>query len=142
LFDSVGAWLDDHATEACPLYVFGCPYVEVAEAADRGETSWSYPVRGFYGTQAFAVRAEDARSIASWLDKGNPYGHAAGCAIYDLAIGGWAAARGVDNFLASAPSFVQHVGEESVINPRAEVYGFPSWRGREWAYMKVRRDAA
>lgn len=136
-FDSVGAWLDDHAREDRHLYAFGANYAQVGDLAARGIHAWDYPIEDFYGTQAIAVRAEDAPSLADYLEEHcfdlTPEG-----TRYDHLMRGWAKERWpeIDHFLASCPSFVQHTGRSSVIDPREVVHVFPSWPGREWSYLR------
>lgn len=131
--DGVGAWLDWHAFPDCPIYAFGAAYDIIDGLHRRGETSWRYPVDGFYGTQAFATRATDALSLAWWLEQ-HEFSHTKDGTAYDLSMHDWADAQGVRHFLASVPSFVQHIGMESAIAPRRDVHVFKSWPGREWSY--------
>ncbi len=138
--DSVGAWLDAHARDDRRVYAFGAAYQQILDVVTRGGTSWDYPVSAFYGTQAFAVRHADARSLAEWLFDHPRYLGDDGVgrdACYDLAIHRWSAARypTLRFFLASAPSFVQHTGRSSVIQPRAVTHTFDSWPGRDWSYV-------
>ena len=138
--DSVGAWLDAHARDDRRVYAFGAAYQQIRDVVTRGGTSWDYPVSAFYGTQAFAVRHADARSLAEWLFDHPRYLGDDGVgpdACYDLAIHRWSAARypTLRFFLASAPSFVQHTGRESVISPGQTTHWFQSWPGRDWSYV-------
>lgn len=134
-FDSVGAWLDDHARDDRRIYVFGANYPEVSEATARGETSWDYRVNKFYGTQALALRSEDALSLSTYLVE-HCYDRAEDGTAYDLLMADWSQQRWpeIHHFLASAPSFVEHIGRKSLIRPRPETHRFPSWPGREWRY--------
>jgi hypothetical protein len=129
-FDSVGAWLDSHARPDRHLYALGCPY------AGRERTgAWEYAIDGFYGTQAVAFRRDDALDLSNYLVEHCYDRHPDG-AMYDLLMHDWAYDRWprIKHFLASIPSFVQHTGRESVINPRAHTHIFPSWPGPEWSY--------
>lgn len=134
-FDSVGTWLDDHARDDRRVYAFGANYPEVAEAAARGETSWDYRINKFYGTQALALRSEDAADLATYLVE-HCYDRTDDGTAYDLLMADWSRLRWpeIHHFLASAPSFVEHIGRESLIRPRPETHRFPSWPGREWRY--------
>jgi len=139
-FDSVGAWLDDHAREDRRVYSFGANYGDVKEIARAGGTSWNYPIRMFYGTQAFAIRSSDAVDLADHLEA-NPE-HCGDGTGYDLLMHGWSKARWPDvkHYLASVPSFVQHIGMSSVIRPRKIIHTFPSWPGRGWSYRQADRQ--
>lgn len=147
--DSVAVWLSEHTIMApfqvlqSPVYLFGS--VTINEYNDslystpwsRLNSSWApVPIDGFYGTQAFAIRREDAASLSTCLtnlvnftdrDPGK----------YDLAMVDWCRATypSVTHFIASIPSFVQHIGEESSIRPGEPSFTFPSFPGEEWSYV-------
>lgn len=133
--DGVGAWLDKHAREDRRVYAFGANYGVVATLALRDVETWDYPIQGYYGTQAFALRNEDARSLSEYL-AADPERVNAGGAAWDLVMHEWAAETwpAIRHFLASCPSFVQHTGRTSIIAPRPETHTFPSWPGRDWSY--------
>lgn len=140
--DSVGAWLDDHADASHRLYAFGAAYTPQIEAEiARGHSSWEYPVHAFYGTQAIAMRAEDARSLGEYWQANPKVRGVSAPGQYDLIAQDWLRARYVDGrILASAPSFVQHTGRQSSIRPEdANPPVFDSWRGREWRYVSRSR---
>ena len=132
-FDSVGAWLDDHATDEHRLYAFGAAYPQIDECVAKGLSSWQYPVVSFYGTQCFAIEATDALDLAAYLTS-HCYDRESDGTAYDLLICDWSREYGEDYFLASCPSFVQHVGRSSVIRPRDQTHTFPSWPGVDWSY--------
>lgn len=142
---SVGTWLDDHADLAHRLYAFGAAYTpQIEEQIARGSSAWEYPVHAFYGTQAIAMRAEDARSLGEYW-QGNPQVRGVVApGQYDLMAQDWLRARYVDGrILASAPSFVVHLGRQSSIRPEdASPPVFDSWRGREWRYVSHARSRA
>lgn len=143
-FDSVGAWLDDHARPDRHIYAFGCAYPQCAELPERGIHAWhEYPIRGFWGTQAFAISSEDAASLSEYLQR-DPYVMNPAGAAWDLAMHKWAAERWpeIEHFSISCPSFVEHIGRESVIDPRPTTHTFPSWPGREWSYLRARKEVA
>jgi len=140
-FDSVGAWLDDHAAPDRLVYAFACPYLQVKDAVAAGDASWDYPIKGaFYGTQAFAVRSEDAADLAAFL-RADPYRMNPGGSCWDLIMQIWALEKGAEFFLASAPSFAEHIGRESVVAPRPATHTCPSWPGREWSYLQAQLGA-
>lgn len=126
--ESVDAWLTHHAAPEFPLYTFGCPYPHVEQARRSGRTSWPYPVRDFYGAQCYAVSRARAISLVPWLQChplycGRPRSH-------DLLLHDWAGEFGAHYYLASVPSFVQHVGRESALDNA--YFDFPSFRGTAW----------
>jgi hypothetical protein len=131
--ESVVGWLDDHARDDRLMYAFGANYIQIASHFRAGE--WDYPVGAFYGAQALAWKREDAAQLAEWLGPDPNYngirdhGH-------DLLLQQWGKSRGLTHFLASAPSFVQHVGVESGINNR--FFEFVTWPGRDWYYGRPR----
>lgn len=134
-FDSVGAWLDDNATDEHKVFVFGVPYPHIDECLANGLSSWKYPIGSFYGTQCFAIGAIDAVDLAAYLTL-HCYDREFDGTEYDLLMCDWARECGEDHFLASCPSFVQHVGRSSIIRPRAETHIFPSWPGVNWSYIR------
>jgi hypothetical protein len=134
--ESVAEWLDDVANQRFRLYALGANYEQLEAAVRAGGIGWEYPVGAFYGTQCFAVRAEDAATLgAYWLT--NPIVRTVrNPNAYDLMVHDWAAANypNLQYFCASAPSFVQHIGRESVCTGKPVTHEFPSWRGRDWRY--------
>lgn len=139
--DSALRWLEDHASDERLMYAFGANYDQIRVATERGLTAWHYPVDAFYGAQALAWKREDAAELAEWLgpdpfyrslDKQTgevteirDHGH-------DLLLQHWGRHRGVTHFLASAPSFVQHIGRQSGIGNGS--FQFTSWPGRDYRY--------
>lgn len=138
-FDSVGAWLDDHARDDRRVYAFGANYGWIEEATAAGCTAANYPIGKFYGTQAFALRSEDALSLSAYL-VAHCYDRTDDGTAYDLLMADWARQTWpeIGHFLASCPSFVDHIGRTSSIRPRPETHTFPSWPGREWSYLERR----
>ena len=132
---SVGRWLDQYAHRNT-VFSFSVPH-----SAINLETTqyWKYPIEYFCCTQALAMRREDAQSLAEYLDAHPTYtGHDGGVSTgaYDLHIRDWARQRwpAMEFFGASNPSFVQHVGYDSVITPGRSLIVMPNWPGREWKY--------
>lgn len=141
--DGVGAWLDEHAgpAEADPyrVFAFGAAYTPQIEAAiARGLAAWPYPTDAFYGTQAVALRATDARSLSEYWQSNPRVRGVTAPGQYDLMLQDWLRNRYLDGrILASAPSHVQHTGRVSTLRPADSPYEppvFESWRGREWRY--------
>jgi D-inositol-3-phosphate glycosyltransferase len=127
--DSVAAWIDRHAKIERRLYAFGAAYSEIVQLTARGIEEWDYPIEAFFGTQAIALWKTDAAEIADYIR------HDPKPQLYDTAMKDWCRRRYPDlrYFLASAPSFVTHVGVESAIHfPR--FHNFASWPGRAWSY--------
>lgn len=131
---AIARWLTDHVHVDRHLYTFHTPYREVRQAYTRGETAWAYPIKGFYGNQCWAIRRDDAASLADYLETAIPtWSSGQG---FDLLIKQWAKVVWPDigYFLASVPSFVQHVGTESSLHfPRFHQNG--SFPGRDWTYQ-------
>lgn len=126
---SVERWLD-HCPEHRIIYSLGSTFHEVTRS--DSDSHWcDYPIDYFYGTQAFAVKSYGAFALAGWIES-NPGGRLLG--EYDLMIADYARERKVDNFIASCPSFVQHIGRDSIINPRESTHTFDTWLGREWSF--------
>lgn len=147
--DSVGRWLDDHGTgptsDRYRVFTFGTPYPQVQWCAERGLTSWEYPVPNFYGTQCFAARREDALSLGTYLLSNPRVRGIYNPNAYDLMFHDWMANiyptpdDGYTDptpylFLASVPSFVQHVGRQSVCTGKDITHTFDSWPGPDWSY--------
>lgn len=125
--ESVVSWLGEYAESQYPLFVFGSPQIS---STRRG----AKPVRvkGFYGTQCYAIPKRLHSRLVQWLIENPLYRGKSRC--HDLRLHNWAEELRVTHFLASCPSFVQHVGEVSGMGcPRVH---FPSWRGRDWSYLE------
>lgn len=139
-FDSVGAWLDDHAREDRRIYSFGANYPQVQELYGQGIYAWDYPIEQFYGTQSFAIRPGDALSLAEYIRE-HCYDRSPDGTQWDLLMQDWSREKypEIDHFLASCPAFVDHIGEESVVMPGRKGHTYPSWPGREWSYLKERQ---
>lgn len=130
---SADRWLSQYATPDIHIYSFYTPYSEVLQAFKRGEGAWAYPISGFYGTQCLALRREDALSAAEGIEKLALKWHSS--KGYDLMIKAWAKETWPmqRNFLASAPSFVQHIGVESSISS-GRFHANSSFQGEQWSY--------
>lgn len=140
-FDSVGAWLDDHAQPWYPFYPLGASYPQVERAQSFGASAWEYPIDKFYGTQAVAFPAHHAAAAAAYLAE-HCYDRTEDGTCYDLLLADYARGLGgVEYLLTPAPSLVQHKGRTSVIRPRPSTHTFDSWPGREWSYLENRRAA-
>lgn len=134
--DAVGQWLLEFSTDDRRVYSFSVPHPSHTFA---NGAVWDYPIKHFCCTQAFAVRHEDARSLAKWLTDYpfviGPDGNQS-TGAYDLSMRAWAKSTypGQDYFSASVPSFVQHMGNTSLIRPDQNVIRIPSFPGRDWVY--------
>lgn len=128
--ESVLGWLDDNPGKL--MYVLGANYDQIKCRADRGETTWNYPVGGFYGAQALVWRREVAAELAQWLGP-DPMYNGVRDHGHDLLLQQWGKSKGETYFLASAPCMVQHIGNESGIGNR--FFQFP-WGGRDWRYTR------
>jgi hypothetical protein len=135
---SIVRWLEDHSGKP-RMYSFGANYTQIEEAWRRGQTSWMYPVDAFYGATSLAWRTEDALSLLGWLGEdpklwnGKEWVRDRG---HDLMLGRWGKATHQHFFLASAPCFVQHVGDESNRpESKGSVFRYP-WPGPVWTYRR------
>lgn len=133
---SVGRFLDKYGRgERFRLFAFGAAYDQLKQQRHLGLDYWIYPVNAFYGTQAFAIRAEDAVSLGRYISSNPVVRGVYNPNAYDLMFHDWAKNLYPGNcFLASAPSFVQHIGRESICTGKEETHQFESWPGREWSY--------
>ena len=139
-FDGVGAWLDDYGDSEHLVYPLAAGYRWVDAAVKSGESAHVYPVRQFYGTQAFVMRIDDALNLSSYIAD-DPYRKNDEGVSWDLMMHDWATKHGASHFLTPCPSFVQHIGRESTVNPRPKTHQFASWPGREWSYRSVGKSA-
>lgn len=127
------AWLEHHERLGADMYAFGANYRQVEDCVARGQAAWKYPARAFYGAQALAWRREVAAELAAWLGP-DPHYNGVRNHGHDLLLQRWGLMRGTASyFLASAPSFVQHIGRDSGIGNR--FFRFESWPGRGWRYL-------
>ena len=129
--DGVSQWLCHYESNQYKLFTFYTPYREVEECYSRKVPVWYYPIQFFYGTQAFALRSEDAYSLGEFLiHLPSP------TSSYDLAIKQWAYENSSSNyFLASVPCFCQHVGKESLLfTDPARFHQCGSYLGRDWQF--------
>lgn len=140
--ESVNLWLNENELRVDRhIFVFGANYSQVDEAYAHGRSTWDYGINWFYGTQAIAFRSEDAYDLSCYL-KENVFKRNLDGTAYDLVMSDWARATWpqVNHFLASAPSFVQHIGRESIVNPKVKTHTFPSWPGPKWKYEGIERQ--
>ena len=143
-FDSVGRWLDKVSPLHPDISVFtlGSCHPHVQQALDGGFDYCTNPLQphgSFYGTQAVVIRRCACSSLAAYIrthahdhKKDSPDG-----AGYDHLMVQWALNNMSHpaHFITPAPSFVQHTGRTSIINPRDETHTFPAFPGREWVYQ-------
>ena len=129
---SVDRWLNEHARRNCHMYSFATPYKAVCSARDAGQTSWAYPVRGFYGNQALAFTRADALSAWTYISKRLPtWDTGQG---FDLLLKEWATkVFNAESFMASVPSFAQHMGVESTLH-LGRFHQVSAFAGTDWSY--------
>jgi hypothetical protein len=130
----VNMWLGRYGDLTKPyLYIFGSVYPPYKELLPL--SCGFLAASSFYGTQCFAVRSIDALELSSHLIDIGHYGdYKPG--EYDLMIAGWLSLKQTQ-VKYSIPSFVQHIGSDSKINPRDNVHTFPSYPGKDWSYLKA-----
>lgn len=137
--DAVGRWLEEYASDDRRIFSFAVPHPAHAMANSQ---VWDYPIDYFCCTQAFAIRCDDALSLANWFVENprviGPDGKMS-TGAYDLSMRAWAHEYYPTHrfFSASVPSFVQHVGEHSVLTPNKPLLRMPSFPGRHWTYTPV-----
>lgn len=147
--ESCAAWLSSRAEDAdrYRLFSFGCAYPQIVQLfeqqslrPDLNILGWNYPVTAFYGTQCFAIRPQDALSLGTYLQSNPDVRGVKSPGAYDLMIHDWMRLTYPDpaysHFLASVPSFVQHIGRQSICTGVEKPHIFPSWPGREWSFVK------
>lgn len=141
--DSVGRWLDDNVRPDPCVYVMGGDNSAIKSAHERGESAWLQPPPTFWGLQCVVMSAPVARDVGGWMEQHPIFTHADGRPddnAHDLELQRWAADRKAPTFVAAAPSFVQHVGDDSAINPeRTWRVTFPTWPGVDWTYDKQKK---
>lgn len=127
-FESTALWLDDHMRPDRYVYPLCANYPPVLQRTLDGYTAWDYPIRQFYGTQAFAIRPQHALDLAAYI-RDDPYRVNRDGTAWDLIMHEWALSRWPDiaHFLTPCPSFIQHAGRASLVNPRAHTHVFPSF---------------
>lgn len=136
--ESVDAWLGTHRRPDRHLYPLCAAYPRaIRDVLRRGGESWEYPIASFYGTQGYVLPREEARRCAAYMAEHPTYrgvhqGH-------DLLLTDWARETWpeVKHFLATAPCFVQHVGEESSLHP-GRFHAYAAFAGQNWSYGAVR----
>lgn len=137
--ESVGRWLDDYGkNQLHRLYAFGCAYPQIMQAMDCGVSYWTYSYKSFYGTQCFAIRPDDAISLGTYIASNPIIRGVDNPNAYDLMFHDWMDANyPTSAFLASVPSFVQHIGRQSICTGLDNTHTFDSWPGREWSYKPL-----
>jgi len=129
---SIDRWLTEYASEHYVLYTFHTPYRQVQDRHAQGLATWPYPVQAFYGNQCWAIRRADAEDLATYLTTRIPtWTTGQG---FDLIIKEWANHAGESFFLASCPSFVQHIGRESALH-LGRFHENGSFPGTDWSYQ-------
>lgn len=140
LIGSVARWLTKWATDDIRLYTFGSA---ASEPGMRGLAKISVP--SFYGTTCYALRREDARSMAAFIEQnplyngGRFYGMGEGAGVpvaHDLHFHQWHEKfhPTVKHVGVAMPSFVQHIGVDSGISNRTHEITYKSWLGPDWSY--------
>lgn len=134
-FDAILKWLAKNASQDRRVYPLGAAYDAVDLYVDMGMDAWNYPIDQFYGTQAFVLRAEDAFDLATYLAM-DPYRVNETGTAWDIIMAKWAKEKWpeIGHFLTPAPSFVQHIGMSSIVQPRDVIHTFESFPGEDWSY--------
>jgi len=134
--DSVGRWLDEFAFPEYHAFPFGAAYPQVYQEARRGQFVWRYPVGAFYGTQCVALRRDDAARLANYWRTEPEVCDVWSPSAFDLMLADWHRKTYPEqpHLLASAPSFVQHIGRDSIATSKKQTHQFESWPGIFWVY--------
>jgi hypothetical protein len=129
---SVRRWLKRYATKARKCYSF-CTFKK--GPSDQVE-AWDTP-RTSFGAVAVALRWTDAQDLALWVQNRIPRWRRRMPKVwrvsgFDMMIRDWAR----EPFLASNPSFVQHVGDESLTHSfrKRPMMRSMNFAGTEWRY--------
>ncbi len=134
---SVLRWLAKHQKPSIHVYRF-CAFS--APTKVRAETM-TYLLREQRGSQAVALRAEEARDFATWASEHHTCWRPAMAPFqnqrtngFDKLVGYWALDRWpADQVgLVSRPMFVRHIGEKSLLHERTVVN--TAWAGQGWRY--------
>lgn len=128
--ESVAAWLDRFANDRYGIYPFATPYdINNSNSQQSAEIAWD----SFYGTQCFAIRPHHANLLGNYLLSNPLVKGEVQPTFYDLMIADWLRANNL-LILCSNPSFVEHIGRESVCTNHVITHRSPSWPGRDWSY--------
>lgn len=128
--ESVAAWLDRFADDRYGIYPFASPYdINNFNSQQTAEIDHD----SFYGTQCFAIHPHHANLLGNYLLSNPLVKGEVQPTFYDLMIADWLRANNL-LILCSNPSFVEHIGRESVCTDHAITHRSPSWPGRDWSY--------
>lgn len=138
--ECIERWLRQHENDKYRLFTFGSAAVSQVDADQRKAIPVS--LLGFFGTVCYAMRREDAARMAEYIGRnplysgGRFYGKGGVTVAHDLHFHQFHAEHypKVTHVLASAPSFIQHIGDESGISARKHNIRYASWPGREYVY--------
>ena len=128
--ESAAAWLDKFAHDRYGIYPFATPYdINNSNSQQTAEID----SQSFYGTQCFAIRHHHANLLGNYLLSNPRVKGEVQPTFYDLMIADWLRANNL-LILCSNPSFVEHIGRESVCTDHTTTHRSPSWPGRDWSY--------
>jgi hypothetical protein len=131
LVGSVERWMDDHHDPNVHIYPLGAQYAEVF---NWKPPMWTYPLKDYYCSVAFVVRATMVPSLVAFFNR-----DVATRQGFDLEIARWhATVSSSDHLLTPVPCFVEHLGDDStLINGRSmrNVVGrFHGFKGYDFSY--------
>jgi hypothetical protein len=137
--ESVALWIEHHENKDIAIYPLAASYQSVIDAAKKGETSINYPHNNFYGTQGMLFRSKDIQGLIDYLRE-DPYRKNVDGTAWDLIISEWSNKTSpVKHFITPVPSFVQHDGRSSIVNPRCKTHIFSSFPGNNWSYYEEKK---
>jgi hypothetical protein len=122
--ESVDAWLNLCYDENVPLYSLSTNYVETRQSI----IAWKYPIERFYGTQGYCIHKNRINSLIQSLETTTLVG------LHDMRIKEWGICYGFKHFLASCPSFIQHLGDNSSIH-EGRFHTICSWPGTNYNFL-------
>lgn len=139
-------WLDAHATPTVHVYRFCAFGNRVARHKEYSE----YPLREQRGSQAIALRAEDAFDFGQWATEHHevwrpplaPFQNQRTTG-FDKLVGYWALSRWPAQKVGyvSEPHFVKHVGLEGSMHGRT-ITNEASFAGERWSYRPPMQETA
>lgn len=128
-----------HFNQAAETFSRACsgvktPFIPLCAAYPEGLNkcrgiAWRYPVKNFYGTQAFVIKPADAEAFLKFLKtKGELPSRG-----FDMLLKQWAESLKVEHLLTPQRCFVQHIGVESSLH-NGRFHHYSAWPGADWEF--------
>lgn len=136
--ESTVKWLEERFVNTdYSLAAIYSPYEQCNICLKGNINYWDYPIPAFYGTQCVVIRPEDAVNLYEYLlDTDSKLTGAYKGKGWDLIMAKFYKKKYPDraNFITCCPSFVQHTGDDSVIDT-LNFHKSPSFKGENWSYV-------